>query len=271
MLALGERAQRCQAVSQARRLLELLRRRGGLHALLEIALDRPRAAFQEHDHLVDHRAIVVVRDEVDAGSCAASDVVVEAGNTRAATRRRPLAGAVRKDLVERLERRAHRPRRRVRAEVADAAPVALAGEHDARVLVTDRDRDVGVALVVSQPDVERRLEALDVVLLEQQRLGLGRGHDRLDAHDARHELECLAIDRVLLQVREHALAQRPRLAHVEHCVVRVMEDVDPGLVGQAERLRAERVLGLRHCIGRHLCSLSVPCQGVAATVVASRP
>ena len=97
---------------------------------------------------------------------------------------RPLAGPVREDAVEHVERLAHLLRVRVRAEVDDPAAVPLAREHDARVVVLDRDRDVGERLVVAEADVERRAVALDQVLLEVQRLDLGVGDDHLDVGDA---------------------------------------------------------------------------------------
>ena len=99
-------------------------------------------------------------------------------------RLRPLARAVLEDAVEHVERLAHLLRVRVRPEVDDAAPVALAREHHARVLVLDRDRDVRERLVVAQADVERRPVALDQVLLDVERLRLGAGDDHLDVGDA---------------------------------------------------------------------------------------
>ena len=68
-------------------------------------------------------------------------------------------------------------------EVDGAATMPLAREHDPRVLVGDGDRDVRERLVVAQPHVERRPVALDEVLLEVQRLGLGGGDDDLDPRD----------------------------------------------------------------------------------------
>ena len=142
--------------------------------------------------------------------------------------------------------------------------MALAREHHAGVLVLDRDRDVRVALVVAHPHVERRAEALDEVLLEQQRLGLGRRDDGLDPHHARDELGRLAIGGIALEVREDALAQRPRLAHVEHDVVGVVEQVDARLVGESERLRAEGLVDLDGGVFGHDCSLR-PRPGAAWT------
>jgi hypothetical protein len=45
------------------------------------------------------------------------------------------------------------------------------------------DLQVGVALVVAEQDVVARVERLDEVVLEQQRLGLGAHHRGLHAHD----------------------------------------------------------------------------------------
>ena len=72
----------------------------------------------------------------------------------------------------------------------------LAREHDPGVLVLDGDGDVRERLVVAEPDVEGRAVALDEVLLEVERLGLGRGDDHLDvAHpldQAADALPCVA-------------------------------------------------------------------------------
>ena len=92
----------------------------------------------------------------------------------------PSHGPVAEHAVQHVERLAHLLRVRVRPEVDDAAAVALAREHHARVVVLDRDGDVRERLVVAQPHVERRPVALDEVLLEVQRLDLAAGDDRLD-------------------------------------------------------------------------------------------
>ena len=109
---------------------------------------------------------------------------VEARDAAVPSRLRPLARPVAEDAVEDVERLAHLLRVRVRAEVPDARPVPLAGEHHARVLVLDRDGDVRERLVVAQPHVERRPVPLDEVLLEVERLDLAAGDDHLDVGDA---------------------------------------------------------------------------------------
>ena len=59
----------------------------------------------------------------------------------------------------------------------------LAREVDAREVLVEADPDVGVGLVVAQPDVEDGPVALDELLLGEQRLGLGLGGDELDVGD----------------------------------------------------------------------------------------
>ena len=123
-LPLGEMPHREEPVAVARRLLEALLLGRALHLLLELAHDRPRVAGEELDHAVDHLAVVLLGHVPDARGQAALDVVIEARNPRVAARLRPLAGPVREDAVEDVERLAHLLRVRVRAEVDDAAPVA---------------------------------------------------------------------------------------------------------------------------------------------------
>ena len=95
------------------------------------------------------------------------------------------------------------------------APVPLAREHHARVLVLDGHGDVGVALVVAEADVERRPVALDQVLLEMERLDLGRGDDHLDLLDALDQPVEPEPGVAAAEVRAHAGPERLRLADVE--------------------------------------------------------
>jgi hypothetical protein len=226
-----------QPIAVARSLLEPLVRRGLPHLLVELLLNRLRVAGQELDHLVDDRAVVLLRDVADARRQAALDVVVETRDARVAPRLRAFTGTVREDAVEDIERLADLLRVRVRPEVDDSAPVALAREHDPRVLVLDRDRDVRKGLVVPQPDVEGRPVPLDEVLLEVERLDLVLGDDHLDV---RHPLRQLPDRRArvgaLLEVGAHARAQGLGLAHVEHIPGPIPEEVDPGQRGQGFQL-----------------------------------
>ena len=238
-LALGEMADCVEPVPLPGRLFELLLRGGLAHAALQLLLDGTRLAGQELDDAVDDLAVLGRRDRADAGREAAVDVVVEARDARMPTRFRPLARPEAEGAVEDVERLAHLLGRRVGAEVHDAPAVALAGEHHARVLVTDGDRDVRVGLVVAQPHVERRPVALDQALLEMERLALGLGDDDLDAPDAgEHAVEALP-GVAAAEVGAHPGAQRLRLPDIQHGVVRVAEQVDAGLRRQRGQLRFE--------------------------------
>src|SRR6201999_2396732 len=121
----------------------------------------------------DPRAVLVLGDLADAGCPAALDVVIEARRARVAPGFGALAGAEEEYLAEQIQRPAHARGGAVGAEVGAFALVLLTREIDARKVLVQADRDVGVRLVVAQPDVELRLVLLDEVLLGEQRLGFG--------------------------------------------------------------------------------------------------
>ena len=160
-------------------------------------------------------AVLLLGDVADAGRPAALDVVVQARRAGAPPGLGPLAGAEEEDLAQQVERAAHALGARVGAEVRALAPVALAREVDAREVLVQRDRDVGVGLVVAQPDVEARLVLPDEVLLGEQRLRLGVHDDRLDVLDLVGG-RARAVQRRVREVGRDALAQRLRLADVDH-------------------------------------------------------
>ena len=165
-------------------------------------------------------------------------------------RLRPLAGAVREDPVQHVERLAHLLRVRVGTEVHDAAPVPLPREHHARILVLNRDGDIGKGLVVPEPDVERRPVPLDEILLEMERLDLVLGDDDLDVLDPIGQL----LDRrasvgALLEVGPHPGPQRLRLADVQHLAGPVPKQVNPGPRRHGLQLFFE--------LGRHQSSLAL--------------
>ena len=138
---------------------------------------------------------------------------------------------------------AHALGARVRAEVDPLAPVPLAGEVDAREGLVEADGDVGIGLVVAQPDVEARLVLLDEGLLREERLLLAGHHEGLDVVDEGDHRPAGA------EVRGHALADRLRLPDVDDAAAGVAEQVDPGLVGQRAALRCQPVLA--RCLDGH--------------------
>jgi hypothetical protein len=117
------------------------------------------------------------------------------------------------------------------AEIARALVEAAAVEGDARTGV-GRQLDVGIGLVVAEEDVVLRRQALDEVVLEDQRLGLGARGGHLDAgHLPHHEPDARA-QVGFLEIGGDALLQVLGLADVEHLAVGVEHAVDPGFLGQ---------------------------------------
>ena len=241
-LALEQRAHGLQPVALERRLLVVLLAGGEVHPPLEVALDlRGSGRRGSAIDAVDALAVLLLGDVADAGRPAALDVVVEARRARAPARLGALAGAEQEDLAEQVERPAHALGVRVRAEVGALAAVALAREVDAREVLVERDRDVRIRLVVAQPDVEARLVLLDEVLLGEQRLGLGLRRRAYSMWSICVE-QLVGRTRRAGEVRGHALADRLRLADVDHAPARVAEQVDAGLVGQRPALLGQSLL-----------------------------
>ena len=206
------------------------------------------ATFEEQLHLGDVLGVVGLRDGLDARALAALDVIQEA---------RPLerpdavldldrAGPEREEPADQVHRLVDARGGRVRPEVAAPVVDELARPLDAREVVAVGDLDVRVALVVLEPDVEPRPEALDEVGLEEQRLGDRVGQGDLDVHDPVDDAPDpvdLAARRLLLPVAPDAVAQALRLADVQHGPARVLHEVHAGPVGQVLEGRGERSPG----------------------------
>ena len=126
---------------------------------------------------LDDRVVLGLLDAADAGRRAALDLVLQAG-PRAGREHAVGAGAQREGALQGVERAVDRGGRGERAEilVARLARAAVLGE--LRPFGVAADDDVGERLVVAQQHVEARPEALDQVVLEQQRLGLAVGDRR---------------------------------------------------------------------------------------------
>src|SRR6266550_8056573 len=74
-----------------------------------------------------------------------------------------LAGAIRKELLEQIERLVHGLGVRERPEVASAAIAEGAGAQDPRKVLTECDLDVRIRLVVLEANVVARVVLLDEV------------------------------------------------------------------------------------------------------------
>ncbi len=243
--------ERAEPVAQLRRLLEPQLGRRRMHLRLDVGQHLALAALQEARRGLDILGVAARIDQPHARRAAAADLVQQAG-PRPVREHRVLAGAQPEHLLQRLDRLAHRPRVRIRSEVAVAPVDGTPVVDDARELVAG-ELQVRVRLVVAKQDVVARRRRLDQVVLEQQRLGLGARHRGLDAHDA---LEHVRDARALLAAREvrgHPLLQVARLADVEHRVAGADHPVDARTVRQAREEVAQvewlRLRGLRLGIG----------------------
>ena len=162
----------------------------------------------------------------DARPRAPSDVVVEARPLRARSlvEERVRAGPHGEHARQRVEGVADRPGVPVRAEVPHALALRAPQHLRARPRLPHREREVRVGLVVPVADVEPRLVLLDQVVLEHQRVDLGRGDDPFDG---RGGLDHRGGPRVqgLAPVGREALAERRGLPRVDHPAVGVAEQV----------------------------------------------
>ena len=111
---------------------------------------------------------------------------------------------------------------------------------DLRRVMVAGQQDIGERLVVAHQDVEARLHLLDVVGLEQQGLGLGRGRDE----DHRVRQRDHAGDAVGMPGRSHVagdtLAYALRLADIEHGVIGTDHAVDAWAFGRVLPVRPDR-------------------------------
>jgi len=195
------------------------------------------AGLQEQLHLLDVGAIVVLGDRLDARTLAALDVVQQAGPLEGAFAILDIdrAGTEREEPPNEVHRFVDAGRGGVRPEVAAPVVDQLPGPLDAREVVGQRDLDVRVALVVLQANVEARLEPLDEVVLEKQRLADAvdlRDLDVGDPVDDAPDPVALAHGRLLLlPIAPHPVAQALRLADVQDVTAGVLEQVDTRSIG----------------------------------------
>ena len=104
-----------------------------------------------------------------------------------------------------------------------------------------RDREIRIGLVVAEKDVVARRQALDEVVLEEQRLAFRARCRNLDrGHLPDHHLRARTV-RGLVEVRGDALLEVARLADVERLAALAEHAVNPRQIRQAfdEFLRVE--------------------------------
>ncbi len=181
----------------------------------------------------------VALDEPDARRGAAADLMLQA-RPRAIPEIAVLAIADPEQLLDQIETLAHRARTRKRAEITSAAAARTAMKREPRIFAR-RQMDVRIALVVAKHDVVSRLQRLDDLRFEQQRLGLGTRNRRFDTRDLRDHRGEPRIHLRLEEVVADALFEIARLADVEQVVARAEHAIDAGRTaeGADERLAVE--------------------------------
>src|SRR5581483_7694049 len=137
-------------------------------------------------------------DEPDAGRRAALDLMQHAG-PRAIGENGVLAGANLEYLLERRDAVAYRTGARERSEVLVLAVERAAMKAKLRKGIAGKAH-VRIALVVAEEDVVARLERLDEVVLEQQRLAVGAYGGGLDARDLRNHRRDARLVLALLEI-----------------------------------------------------------------------
>ena len=197
---------------------------------------------------IDDLAVFLGGDLTGARGRALADVAEQA---RPADLLRPpehpgRAGPGREHPQQHVQRFPDRPGVGVRPEVPDALAVRAAHHLQPRVLLAEGDGEFRVGLVVPVPHVEPRVELLDPVVFQLQRLDLGGHHRPLDAGRAGHHLRGPRVQRTEVgEVRVQPLPQALGLADVDDPVAGIAEAVDAGRVRNRARGGAVES-GIRH-------------------------
>ena len=214
------------AIANSRRRFKIVVLGGLGHFALQTRQQRFLFTFEEQHDLVDRSVVLFFGLIADARREATLDVILQA-RTLAPPVDRFAAGPQRKDRTHEIDQLAQAVRVGVRAEIARAVVSNETREDDARKRLV-RYLQVRIPLVVAQPDVERRLVALDQVRLEDQRLDFVRDDDRSNVGDSSRPSPSVRamVHRAFLKVRSHAVAQRDRLSDVENLAVASDHQID---------------------------------------------
>ena len=94
------------------------------------------------------------------------------------------------------------------------------------------DEDVGVGLIVAKKDVIAWIQALDQVVLKQERLGFGACNRGFNQSDLPHHQGNAGARVAVAKIRSHALLQGLGFADIKHVACRIQHAVDAGQVGQ---------------------------------------
>ena len=218
-------------VAKTSRLLIMLLARGFFHPRHERIDHVLVFAVQKIDGCLHISRVLLPGYQVDAGSRAAFNLVLEA-RARSIPEIAVAALANEEQFLQLVQRLANGTCTRVRAEITALALARTAVKLQARKLVFGRYVNVRVTLIIPQNDIEPGLVLLDQVVLEDQRLGFGIRDRDLDVRDQPHH--CGSLCRVVrtVKIAGYALLQIPGFADVDHLVLRVQHAVNAGAMRQ---------------------------------------
>ena len=249
-----------ELVAILRRALELQRLRRLLHALCEPRGDDVALAFEKQHGVLEIPRVVLLADQTDAGRRAALDLMLHAGPA-AVLEIAVLALAQLKQLVELIQRLAHRACVRIWAEQPPLRRPRPAIERQAREAMLRLEQDVRIALIVAQHDVEAWPMLLDEVVLEHQRFDFGTRDRNLEPRNRPHHRDRFCVVRAAaLEIASDAPFQvacfadvDDRAGGVEHAVdarpMRQVREHGRGIEGDCGLLRGSN--GFFHGFAAH--------------------
>ena len=242
LLHLGQGA---DAVAQGGGALELQRPAGFFHLAGQILLQAGGPALQKALGVTNQGGVIGLRDPPHARRAAAPDLVKKA-RPCAAFEHGIRAVAQLERLLQLVERAIHRRGTGKGAVIGALLPVRAAVLADLRKGMLEAQHDLGKGLVVAQQHIVARLELLDEVLLQKQRLGFrpgGEEHHRGGLGDHPRNPGAVASG---LGVGRHPLAQAARLADVENRAPGIEHAIDTRRVVEAFQVVPDHLMAPRN-------------------------
>ena len=170
-------------VAEPRGLLVLEVRRCLDHSLSQQIEQLRLAALQEESCVVDEFPVFLPPDEIDAGTDAVADFVLDAG-APPRLELPVLASPKREELVEILQRLLGGKPRRVGSEVPGPVFFYLPHQLKGGKVLTGVEPQAGVGLVIPEDDVVAGPVLLDEGVLKKEGLFLRVGDDKIQVADA---------------------------------------------------------------------------------------
>ena len=240
LLFLRDHLHTADEIAVLRGLFEIKSFRGCIHLCSEIIDQRLIFSGQKFDDLIDPRAVLFLGDSPrQAGSTAAVDMVIDARTLFPdIARQHAIAVPKLKHPVQQLHRGTHRITACERPEILCSVLFHLTHHEKPRIRLVHGHLDVRIGFVVDEHRVVLGPVLLNEIVLENQCLELGIRDNVLEVRNlADHALDLRpAPDNFLLKIRAHAVVQILRLADVENRVLRIVHDVNAGLLRELLQL-----------------------------------